>query len=118
MIQITGLTSSPSQTFNIPEPTTRENIYFSLRFMPRTQNWYIDFQYKEFSAKGIKVVRGPNIIKRNINVLPFGITVSVSDDLEPFLINDFVSGRVSLFLLTQEECLVMDEMIISGAIIP
>ena len=78
----------------------------------------MDIKYKNFIAKGLKIVRGPNIIKRNINVLPFGITVSVSDNLEPFLINDFVSGRVSLFLLTQEECIVMDEMIVDGAIVP
>lgn len=114
MTQITGLTSTPSQTFNIPDPVTRKIIYFSLYFSPRTENWYIDVQYESLTARGIKLVRSMNALSRHINVLPFGLTVSVADNFEPFLINDFVSGRVSLFLLTHAECLEVKEMIVDG----
>lgn len=118
MIKITGLTSSPSQTFNIPEPTTRKNIYFSLYFSPRCQCWYIDIKYETFNAKGLKLVRGFNILSRHIKVLPFGLSVAVSDNFEPFLINDFSSGRVKLWLLTQAECLGVRDMIIEGWTLP
>jgi len=114
MVQITGLTSNPSQTFNIPDPVTRKIIYFSLYFSPRTQNWYIDIKYETFEAKGLKLVRGPNILSRHINTLPFGLSVVITDTFEPFLINDFVSGRVSLFLLTHADALTVRDMIIAG----
>lgn len=118
MTQITGLTSTPSQTFNIPDPVTRKKIYFSLYFSARCQCWYFDVQYETFTAKGLKLVRGPNILSRHINVLPFGLSVTVSDNFEPFLINDFSSGRVSLFLLTHAECLEVHDLIIEGYTLP
>lgn len=118
MIQITGLTSSPFQTFNIPDPITRKKISFALYFSARCQCWYFDVAYEAFTAKGLKLVRGPNIISRHINVLPFGLTVTVSDNFEPFLINDMVSGRVSLFILTHAEAEEIRDMIIAGATVP
>lgn len=118
MIQITGLRSSPFQSFNIPDPDKRKTVYFTLRFSPRTQTWYIDIEYEGFIANGIKVVRGMNILKRNINTLPFGLMVTVSDNLEPFLINDFVSGRVSIYILSHSECVDVENMIIEGYSVP
>lgn len=118
MIRITGLTSSPLQSFNIPEPTTRKPIYFTIRYCPRVQAFFIDIQYDTFSAKSLKLVRGPNILSRHINVLPFGLVVTVVDNYEPFLINDLVSGRVSLYLLTHDDALEIQSMIADGATIP
>lgn len=118
MIQITGLTSTPSQTFNIPDPVTRKKISFALCFSARCQCWYFDVTYETFTAKGLKLVRGQNILSRHINTLPFGLSVTVSDNFEPFLINDMVSGRVSIFLLTHAECLEVRDLIIAGATVP
>lgn len=118
MIKITGITSSPTQTFNIPDPITRKILYFTLYFSARCQCWYFDLVYDTFTAKGLKLVRGMNILSRHINVLPFGLTVAVSDNFEPFLINDMVSGRVSLFLLTHAECLDVQDMIVKGWTLP
>ena len=116
MIRITGLTSTPSQTFNIPDPVTRKKMSFALYFSPRCQCWYFDVQYETFTAKGLKLVRSMNSLSRHINVLPFGLIVSVSDGFEPFLINDFVSGRVSLFLITHAEAEEIQDAIIAGTI--
>lgn len=118
MTQITGLRASPFQSFNIPDPDKRKTIYFTLRFSPRTQSWVIDIEYEGFVSKGIKIVRGINILRRNINTLPFGLMVTVSDNLEPFLINDFSSGRVSLYLLTHAECVDIHNLIIEGYSVP
>ena len=87
-------------------------------FSPRTQNWYIDIEYESFIQKGIKLVREPNLLAKHINVLPFGLCVTVSDNFEPFLINDFVSGRVSVFLLTHDEVVEIEDMVIAGATVP
>jgi hypothetical protein len=51
-------------------------------------------------------------------VLPFGLCVTVSDNFEPFLINDFVSGRVSVFLLTHDEVVEIEDMVIAGETVP
>lgn len=78
----------------------------------------MDIQYENFTAKGLKIVRGPNILARHINTLPFGLSVVVSDNYEPFLINDFVSGRVSLFLLDSDDVATVESMILAGNTVP
>ena len=37
------------------------------------------------------------------NIIPFGIGIIVTDGGEPFLINDFSSGRVQMAILTPAE---------------
>jgi hypothetical protein len=118
MVQITGITSSPSQKFFIPEPSTRKNISFTLRFSARANCWFFDIEYQGKVARGIKLVRGPNILTRNKNTLPFGLCVTVADNYEPFLINDFSSERVKLFLLTSDEVQEVDDMIVAGETVP
>lgn len=114
MTKITGITSSPLQTFNIYEPVTGEKIYFKFYFRPRTQNWYMDVTYKTFTEKGVKIVRGSNIFYRHKNTVPFGIAVSCTDSFEPYIINDFVSGRVSMYLLTADEVTQFEDLTNSG----
>lgn len=89
-----------------------------MRFCPRVAAFFIDIEYEGFSAKSLRLVRGPNILSRHINVIPFGLAITVKDNYEPFLINDMVSGRVSLFLLTHAECEEIRDMINSGATVP
>lgn len=78
----------------------------------------MDIEYQGKSARGIKIVRGPNILTRNKNTLPFGLSVTVADNYEPFLINDFSSGRVKMFLLTSAEVQEIDDMIVLGETVP
>ena len=114
MLKLTGLTSSPKQTLNIVEPTTGIKIYFTFYFKPRIHSWYFDVEYDDFTAKGNKLIRGLNIINRFKNRVPFGIGVTVSDNYEPFLINDFTTGRVKIILLTSDEVTEIDGYIADG----
>lgn len=117
MLKITGITSDPLQTFNIAEPTTGEKIYFTLRYKPRTQCWYMDVRFKNFTENGSKIIKGANIYNRHKKRLPFGISVSVTDNYEPFLINDFFTGRVEMFLLDSTEIDYVDTLINRGTIL-
>jgi hypothetical protein len=114
MIQITGLTSAPLQNFTIADPNGGGDIKMSLYFRPRTASWYIDIYFKNFYSKGLKIVRSPNMLYQNHNQIPFGIFVSVVDNFEPYLINDFQSNRVLLYLLTPEEVDEIHTKIVEG----
>lgn len=103
MIQITGLSSAPFQTFTIADPNGGGDITFSLYFRPRVSCWFMDIAFKTFEANGLKIVQGANIIYRHHDQIPFGIGVLVSDGYEPCLINDFQSKRVLMYLLTTGE---------------
>jgi len=118
MVSITGLSSSPFQTLNIADPNGGGDISFTFYYRPRTQCWYFDVAFKTFTAKGMKIVRGPDILSRHSNQIPFGLFVAVSDNFEPYLINDFYTGRVTLYLLTTAERDDIGEKIIDGYTVP
>jgi len=48
-------------------------------------------------------VTSPNILRNYKNILPFGISIITEDGSEPFLIDDFSTGRVGFFVLNKEE---------------
>ena len=118
MNRITGLTRNASQKFTIADPNGGGDITITLNYRPRVQGWFIDIAFKTFALNGYKITRGPNILGKFRNVLPFGLGVTVSDNYEPFLINDFESGRVSLFLLTSTEVAEVVTLIAGGATVP
>lgn len=96
-----GLTAAPAQSFThtIDDGT----IQFSLRYHPRSRCWYVDVEFEQFVVRGVRVVNSFNILDQFRNVIPFGLLVSVPDGFEPFLVNDFVSGRITLNVLSAAE---------------
>lgn len=118
MIRITGLTRKASQKFTIADPNGGGDISMTLRYKPRTQTWSADIAYNGFTLNGYKLTRGPNILGKFRKVIPFGLGVVVTDNYEPFLINDFESGRVQLFLMTSSEVNDVVSLIQGGATIP
>lgn len=118
MVAITGLTSAPFQTFTIADPNGGGDITFSIYYRPRTQCWYFDIAFKTFTGKGFKLVRDPDVLSRHSKQIPFGLFVAVSDNFEPYLINDFYTGRVTLYLLTSEERDDIAAKILEGYTVP
>ncbi|GBR74828.1 phage-related protein [Candidatus Termititenax aidoneus] len=101
MRQLEGITATPLQKF-----TTRTDegdmININLRYMPTIQRWFMDLQYKDFVLNGYKIYVSDNILWTFRNILPFGIVVTCKE-FEPFLVDDFSSGRVKLYLLDHDE---------------
>lgn len=117
MIKITGLTQSAVQKFRINDPNGGGEIIMRLVYRPRVQRWFIDIEFGSFVLTGFKIHRSPNVLYKWSNVIPFGLAVTVADNFEPFVINDFSSDRVKLFLLTTAEVEKADELIDGGATI-
>lgn len=102
MKTITGLTDQYQQIITIQNEdntTFLLNLYFSTQ----QQSWFYGIEYGGYVSQSQRLVVGPNILRRQKNILPFGIMVISTDQLDPFLLIDFISGRISLFLLTPEE---------------
>ena len=102
MKQITEFTSSSYQTCNLPLET-REVVNFKLFFSPTQNSWYFDFSYNDVVSNGNKLVLGANILRAFKNRIPFGLMVAADNNIEPFAIDDFSTGRVQVFVLNQEE---------------
>lgn len=115
MTKITGLSSNPDQIFTINSPNgDGTTIDFELIYHPRTQEWIANITYGNFAANGIHLVRGPNILHKFKRTWKWGLCVTCTDSYEPFLINDFSTERVVLYLLTTDEIETVDTMIQEG----
>lgn len=102
MQQITQITNKPKQHLTLLLENN-ETVDFKLYYSPRQQSWFYDFNYKEITQKGSRVVLTPNALRQFKKIIPFGISFSANSLVEPFSITDFSSGRVTMYILNASE---------------
>lgn len=102
MQQITSITNSPNQRMTLVLENN-ETIDFRLYYLPRMQSWFYDLTYNELAVNCSRVMLTPNSMRQFKKIIPFGIAFSAEGDVQPFDINDFSSGRVSMYILNSDE---------------
>lgn len=103
MNKISGLKALASQSFSTTDPDNGYVIKMTLTFRSRVQSWFMDLEYKGLEINGFRLCVGPNILSQFKNRIPFGMAIFSSDNGEPFLINDFYTGRISMYILSSSE---------------
>lgn len=99
---ITEFTDNPKQTCTLVLEN-QETVSFNLRYLPTQLSWYFDFTYNDIVSNGNKVVLGMNILRSFKNIIPFGLAFQANDGVEPFEVDCFTSGRVSVYLLSKDD---------------
>lgn len=80
-----------------------QRITLTVRYMPSQRLWLMDVLYDSFSAYGLVLVNGVNLLRNYKNLIPFGLACGTPDLLDPYNIGDFASGYARLYLLTNDE---------------
>ncbi len=105
------------QRLQIPLPEG-EILTLVLEYAPLTKKWLVDIKYPGFSLLGQRVCNSVNLLKDFSQLIPFGIRIAGKSDkrgaAEPFLINDFKSGRIQFYILNKEEVETITEEIYSN----
>ena len=99
---ITEFTDNPKQTCTLVLEN-QETVAFNLRFYETQLSWYFDFTYNDVISNGNKVVLGANILRSFKNIIPFGLAFQANDGVEPFAVDDFTTGRVTVYLLSKAD---------------
>ena len=102
MKQITEITADSKQTLNI-SLENNETFFLTLEYSDNQEIWLISIEYNTFTANNINLVSGANILRKYRNLLPFGITIVTNDTDNPFLLDDFATGRAEFYVLNEEE---------------
>lgn len=102
MIKIDKLTADPSQQYTLISDSG-QSIPFVLRYLPRQQQWVFGVAYGNLTLQGAILTCSPNIMRQYKNIIPFGISVISNDALDPCFIDDFTTGRISIYLLDAAE---------------
>lgn len=101
MIQITSIINTPDQTFQT-SLADGSLIRFELIFRPRIPAFFLNLTWKTFTINGLKLANSLNLLGQ-FRSLPFGIMVLLPDGTEPYLIDDFTTGRAQFYVLEQAD---------------
>jgi hypothetical protein len=88
------------------EVTLEDNNTFilQLEFIQSQNNWFYSITYGDnFRIVNHRLVTSFNILRQYRRLIPFGIGCTTSDGTDPYYVDDFVTGRVEITILTQDE---------------
>ena len=113
MNTINNLSSDAAQVTHLvlDDGTTLD---LTLIFLANIQAWMFSVSHPLLTTTGRLLRNHPNILRQFKNTLPCGISCIVSDNTEPFLQDDFTSGRVTLVLLNAADAITMEQGIQSA----
>lgn len=100
--QLTQLTASASQQLNAVGDSGIV-VGLLLFFLPTQNGWGFNVTYNDFVFNGGFLTNSPNLLRNFRNIIPFGLMCTTTDGYEPEFIEDFIDGRVSLYLLNAAE---------------
>ena len=101
MIRVTNITNDSNQRHVVI--VNEKEVFLTLRFYPVTQSWFFDIEYEGVTLYGIKASLGVRHLQGNN--LPFEIILTDNSNtgLDPFKIDDFSNGRITLRFLDHVE---------------
>jgi hypothetical protein len=102
MYDVNQISSDPkqSQILYLPDGTA---ISVSFEYMPQQYGWFLNLVYGNFVLNGVRITTSPNMLHQYRNLIPFGLCVSMVNNLEPTNQQDFSSGNAQMFILSSDE---------------
>lgn len=103
MFLINNLGNEPKQLTTFVKDELEVSL--SLEYKDNQLGWYFGIQYGDnINFQNIRLTVSPNLLKSYSAYLPFGLMCLTDDGLEPMTIDDFSNGYAKLYILTKEEC--------------
>lgn len=110
---ISNLTNFADQTTQL-QLTDGTIATMELIYQGAAQRWIANISYGTFVSDGIGLCCYPNILRQWKQILPFGIACVTADQTDPFDINDFSTGRVSMYLLNSTDIKTIESVVFGG----
>lgn len=85
-------------------------VTLELIYQGTTERWIANVSYGTRAFNGIGICCFPNIMRQWRNVIPFGIACTTADQTDPVSINDFLTGRASVYLLSAADVLEIEAL--------
>lgn len=102
MQQITNLSDEADQISKVVL-ADGSVVTFELLYRPAIERWMLNVSHPTITVNLMNLCAGANVLREWRNVIAFGLGCYTTDGADPFYIEDFSSGRVTLFVLNQDE---------------
>lgn len=115
MLQITTITDSPYQTA-VFKLENGQPLLFTIRYSYQQKGWYYSFTYGSYTINNRRVINSANMLSQIKNIIPFGLACLMTDLYEPVFIEDFMSGRATLYTLNPTDVALVETSIANLAL--
>ena len=78
-------------------------LTLTLRYMPTVQRRTVDVSHTDLTVNGVNLCNHPNILRQWRQNIQFGIACLAADGVDPVYIDDFLNGRVNIFVLNASD---------------
>lgn len=85
-------------------------VVLSLQYSAASERWTYSVSYGDFTFNGGNLCLNPNFMRQWRQVLPFGLACASTDGVDPFDVEDFASGRVSLYKLNAQDVQTVEQV--------
>lgn len=93
-----------------------KDIEIDLYFDMGQTTWFVDIKQEssDFEVKGLSVVASPNLLYTYKNIIDFGLLILSNDGLDPYELDCFETGKVSMIVLSKEDMVTIEKDIYNG----
>jgi len=113
MTTISGLSSQPKQTFSfVLDDGSQVSCYIEYR--PQQRGWFANFAWQDWAVYGLRLTAAPNILKQWQNLIPFGLALLTTGNVEPLNPTDFADLTARLIVLNAADVASVNEVTYSG----
>src|SRR5690606_22971332 len=112
MKRLDRLTADPKQRYSVPLDDGGSFTLY-LQYLPRQQMWMANVSQGDFVANGILLTTYPNVMRQYRNLIQVGIAVLSDDATDPRYVDDFVTGRIRLYVLNADDVQAVEDDIFS-----
>ena len=111
MRRIDNLTNDAKQQTNIvlDDGTVAQ---LRLTHLPAVQRWRLDVTAPKLVVQGLNLCTNPSVLRPWRYTAGFGLACLTSDGVDPIYIDDFSNGRAALYLLSMDELLQIEALLL------
>lgn len=117
MTIIQNISDSTPQSLNVVLPDG-STVTIVLTYRVQQSGWFFDISWGGMSppwqVSGNRLVTSPNILRQYRGVIPFGLTVTTTNNGEPTGQEDFVNGYATPLLLSETDVLDIEAVYYPG----
>lgn len=91
-----------------------EDVRLAFRYIPSQETWFVDVDSNSLTIHGLALQAFVNLLDPYHNLISWGLYVWSKDGFDPWLIDDFSTGRIRVAVIEDFEYAIIEEFLSSG----
>jgi hypothetical protein len=94
-----------------------EEVNLTFRYIPSQETWFVDVDSDSLTIHGLALQAFVNLLDPYHNLISWGLYVWSKDGFDPWMVDDFSTGRIKVAVIEDFEYEVIQEFLNSGSVV-